>query len=283
MKALSASGAWILTLAVTALGILVTAFLGFAGGQDQIPPFLKGATYTTSARCKACHPVISAAWPQSRHAKLAEAFPWEKPAAEGGQPLPEGQQAPAELVYRHVTGYRPAEGGWAEKGVGCEACHGPGSAHVAGFHGGPRSRLVNKADLTTPEQKVSLCGRCHGQYSVGEQRYAADFLPGMDLFQVEGFKLDAPAPGQPFQELNQLLAGRHFRRGVDCLTCHDPHGGKATEHQLRRPVGEVCVSCHAHRQVTMANHAPQAPEGATCATCHLPDGQHQIITPAVGE
>ncbi len=275
--------AWSVTVLATAIGILCTALLSVAQDEDQTPAFLRGATYTGSPRCSGCHPVKTAAWQKSLHGKLSAGLPWEQTAAEGEEPKPAPEPPTADLVYRYVTGYRAAEGTWVEKGIGCEACHGPGSAHVAGFHGGPKSRLVARADLPTLGQSVSLCGRCHGQYAVGEQRYAADFLPGMDLAKLEGFRLDQAEGAKPFQQLNQLAAGQHLARGVTCLSCHDPHGDTGREHQLNRPVEQICTSCHAHRGMTVAQHAPQAPEGATCATCHMAEGNHMISRAAAPE
>src|SRR5215475_2843360 len=52
----------------------------------------------------------------------------------------------------------------AHKGVewhGCEACHGPGKAHVDG--GGDKSKIFTFKDAT-PQQTSSRCLRCH-QYT----------------------------------------------------------------------------------------------------------------------
>ena len=263
-------GAWWLAPAVTALGVLVTAWLSGAQEAPELPAYLNDATYITSAKCKMCHKAPHTLWAETEHAKNAET----------GCPAPaEGEAPAAEMVYRYVTGYKSADGTSAEKGTGCEACHGPGSAHMAAKADQRKALIVKGADLTTTGQKVSLCGRCHGQYTIGDKRYADGFLPGMDLFQIEGFTLDPVVPDKPLQQLNELSGSKHFENGVVCLTCHDGgHGENLAEHQLRKPIVDLCVECHEGK--TMAAHAPDAEAGATCATCHMPNGQHLFTTPA---
>lgn len=295
---------WIITLAVIALGILIAGLVsGAEEEQVPLPAYLQEAKYITSAKCKLCHKPVYTAWAETQHAKNVETGPWATPAAEGTTPPAEGQDTasagacceatpaaegttpsdqgqapPPELVYRYVTGFNPADGTWAEKGTACEACHGPGSAHMAAKADERKAMIVNPGNLPTMGQKVSLCGSCHGQYSIGDQRYAPGFLPGMDLFKIEGFQLDPPDPAKQFDQLNQLKQSKHFENGVDCLTCHDGHSDQPQAHQLRKPVIELCTGCHQDKQ--MATHAPQAAEGDTCATCHMPGGQHLFAVPA---
>jgi hypothetical protein len=85
-----------------------------------------GQTYTGAKRCAACHFKQHANWKKSKHATGA----WEN--------LPAKYRRDAECLKCHVTGYGVA-GGYAAGtptdvlqnllGVGCEACHGPGSKH----------------------------------------------------------------------------------------------------------------------------------------------------------
>ena len=229
MRTLRYSGAWILVLAVITLGVLTTGLMSVAEDQDQLPAYLKDAKYITSAKCKLCHKPKYNEWAATQHAKHTE----HTEHTEGGQ-------APAETAYRHVTGFNPDDGTYAEKGTACEACH--------------------------------------GQYSIGDKRYAAGFLPGMDLFKMEGFKLDPVVPGKPLEQLNELSGSKHFANDVVCFTCHYAHSDTPQEHQLRKPIIELCTDCHKDKQ--MATHAPQAAAGSTCATCHMPNGQHLFTQPA---
>lgn len=269
MKAIGSSAAWFLTLFAVMLGVAITALVSSAEDQTELPAYLKDAKYITSAKCKMCHKTQYNLWAETKHAKNAET----------GCPAPaEGQAPAAEVVYRYVTGYNSADGTYAEKGTACEACHGPGSAHFAAKADQRKALIVNPANLTTTGQKLSLCGRCHGQYTIGDKRYADGFVPGMDLLKLDGFKLDAVVPDKPMQQLNEMSGSKHFENGVVCLTCHDAHNEKPLEHQLRQPIIDLCTGCH--KDKTMAAHAPGAAAGDTCATCHMPQGQHLFTKPA---
>jgi predicted CXXCH cytochrome family protein len=234
-----------------------------------LPEYLKTATYITSARCKMCHNKAPEAswtnWSATKHAVIAAALPWEANKDKPEKPTPE-------VAARHTTGYNAAANTWAEKGIACEACHGPGSAHMKAGKDDRAKTIMSPAKLATAAQQVSVCGQCHGQYSIGDKRFAAGFKPGMDLFAMEGFKLDEVKAEQKLQQLNELAGSAHFKEGVTCTSCHASHPEKANAHQLKAPVVELCNGCH--KDQTMAAHAPNAKEGDTCATCHMPDGAH---------
>ncbi|MHB9130087.1 MAG: cytochrome c3 family protein [Armatimonadota bacterium] len=259
---------WKLVIVITAILVGLLASIAISA-QVELPKYLATAKYITSTKCKLCHKAQYAAWDKTKHASFKTACPWE--ADKTKAPAPED-------VYRHVTGFNPATNTWAEKGVSCEACHGPGSAHMPAPKDQRKATIIMPDDLATPGQKASVCGRCHGQYTVDGKRYAAKFLPGMDLAKMEGIKFDEVQPGKPMQELNELMTSKHYAKGVVCTTCHVSHDPAATApHQLKKPVTEQCMSCH--KDITMANHAPKAPADATCATCHMPKGAHTFVAP----
>lgn len=93
------------------------------------PPALQapkpGALYLGSPTCAACHPQEAAQWQSSAHAHALDTLMARQKGYD-----------PACLAC-HTTGFgRP--GGFARHaddghlaGLGCEACHGPGSLHVA--------------------------------------------------------------------------------------------------------------------------------------------------------
>jgi len=128
-------------------------------------------------------------------------------------------------------------------------------------------------ELETPRQKLSVCGRCHGEYTVGDQPFAAEFKTGDDLFAREDFKLaEITTPG-PFQQLNELESSKHGEHDVTCITCHTSHEETEAKPQLRQAMPELCLQCHGEEHpCTVAPE--QIPEGATCATCHMPEGRH---------
>ncbi len=96
---------------------------------SPLPPFLgvsrASATYVGSASCAACHPGPSEVWASSRHASARDIL------------VQRGRGYDPDCLPCHVTGMLHP-GGFSgmkqtpELGrVGCEACHGPASDHLA--------------------------------------------------------------------------------------------------------------------------------------------------------
>ncbi len=197
----------------------------------------------------------------------------------------------------HVTagdiGFDTASGtyrtSWVDPGAGCEACHGPGEAHVEAARAGRGGEgILGLAELESPGQ-VEVCGSCHALSFPFESRWGGNrpYRPG-DRFQAAFLPLLRPQESEPFtllthadrtprsgvmeyQGLTQSLC--FLRGGATCSTCHDPHGGAAA-HALRAPAGsaDLCAGCH--QDVVAAgekhsHHAAGKPGGA-CVDCHMP-------------
>ncbi len=83
----------------------------------------------------------------------------------------------------HVTGYIPTDG-YAELGITCEACHGPGKKHV---------KSSDPADIVNPnnlfidpelsQRRDMICEGCHttGHDMTGEFKFPLNFQPGDDI------------------------------------------------------------------------------------------------------
>lgn len=97
-------------------------------------PAPDGLTYVGSAACQGCHPNDYAVWERSKHAAAwATLERAEQDADRYGWPVTHYP----DCVSCHVVGYRQ-QGGFVThadtphlSAVGCERCHGPGSAHAA--------------------------------------------------------------------------------------------------------------------------------------------------------
>jgi len=178
----------------------------------------------------------------------------------------------------HSTGYDPATGKWASLGVGCEMCHGPGSAHTGSKD--KQGSIVRPQSLT-PDRQAMICGRCHsfGKSKDGAHPFASDFRPGDDLDQRFDLAQEVPkgVPNAQYNEL-RLGGGKHLASGTVCTVCHDPHGTGAG--QLRVPQGQLCLSeaCHGGK-LTGSQHSKQAPQAASCSICHMPGGKHVFVLP----
>ncbi len=168
---------------------------------------------------------------------------------------------------------------------GCEACHGPGKAHVDG--GGDKTKIFTFKDATAKDVSVR-CLRCH---EYGEEH--ANFGRSVHL-QNNVSCVDCHSPHHPkerqrlmreaqpqlcygcHQEVKQLF-NRTFHHRVNeglvrCTDCHNPHGGNLTR-QLRASNNQdlVCFKCHADKAGPFVfEHQAVKIEG--CTSCHIPHG-----------
>ena len=181
-----------------------------------------------------------------------------------------------------------ALGGTGTEAVGCEACHGPGSKHVAeegdGFILGVEQLSGLDEDL-----QVAMCTRCHTVQATywpggphdgsgtgcaschGDQvhfvgtavRAAAEFRNRAEFClqchpdQVDDFRL-------PFH--HRVLEGR-----LDCEDCHDPHRG--FDESAWNGLNAVCLNCHEEVAGPFI-YQHDGVEGEDCLLCHRPHGSN---------
>jgi Cytochrome c554 and c-prime len=141
-------------------------------------------------------------------------------------------------------------------GVTCEACHGPGRAHVSAMErGGDRARaagtIFNPRTLDATDS-VDLCGACHATF--------------WDV-QLAGERGIAALRSQPFR----LQSSRCWTgdRRLACVSCHDPHAPLVRDASFYDP---RCLACHLQQSAgdTTSNVrvCPVATTG--CVRCHMP-------------
>ncbi len=193
----------------------------------------------------------------------------------------------------HATGYEKRfnrESGTyastqAEIGVGCEACHGPGAAHLDWVAGkavepGPGGAGFTMNFARGAEATVQQCAGCHSRR---EAHGDGNPLPGTAYHDAYTLALLRPgqyeADGQILDEVfdyGSFLQSRMYARGVSCTDCHEPHSGA-----LRAEGNAVCAQCHSPagnpRFPTLreaeydspAHHFHPPGEGAQCKNCHM--------------
>ena len=199
---------------------------------------------------------------------------------------------------------------WSEIDVSCEACHGPGAAHVAWAKkakADPRSPEADAEDslarglvldlrseriewvidpatgiakpATPPKShtQIEMCARCHARRS---QLYE-DSVPGKPLLEThkpalleEGLYFADGQQEEEVYEYGSFLQSRMYAMGVACGNCHDPHSGK-----IEGAADETCKHCHAPERFATPEHHHHKLDGkgASCVECHMPTRDYMVI------
>ena len=189
---------------------------------------------------------------------------------------------------------------WAEISVGCEACHGQGSAHAAwardqqswwpfgkreDLNKGLPVRFDERRDLTWPidsqtgtahrsaapvmlRKEVETCGLCHARRG----GFHEDWIPGQWLSQthvVEPLARSTYHVDGQIRDVEEpynyapFKQSRMFAAGVTCSDCHEPHSAKLRASRRRRLPAMPCL-----RQVRRYQSSPPC-RGGSAANLHF--------------
>ena len=175
-----------------------------------------------------------------------------------GQPM-QLRDGVVRCLYCHVTQSRafrdpppePRPGPEAaDKGIGCERCHGPGSNHVAAVKRGfPDPAIVNAGNASAPAI-VAQCADCH--------------IVGLrdEILAAPENSMYVRSPGAT------LTVSRCYTESgeaMSCLTCHDPH---RDDNQPAPYYEAKCLGCHSAKTATQT-HCRVNPT-KDCLKCHMP-------------
>jgi hypothetical protein len=177
--------------------------------------------------------------------------------------------------------------------IGCEKCHGPGSAHAGA--GGDAQLIVNPKYLTAQSAREA-CGQCHtnavtsvspaglgyafnSQASVG----GGNFIPGVHV--LSDF-LNITAYGDPsiywpsgfpnidhaqYQDMSGSAHANNNYEKVTCDDCHDAHGGTGGPNQFQRDDPQS-----GDQYVFQANQSAVR-DDVSCLGCHAAHGSFAAV------
>jgi tetratricopeptide (TPR) repeat protein len=175
----------------------------------------------------------------------------------------------------------------AERGVGCETCHGPMADHNAWQAEHPNQTGDPTVRKISRESMFSACAQCHSRR--GE--LTGDFRPPEDYFdhhhlaipdETDLFYADGQIRDEDY-EVTAFLGSKMHAAGVRCVDCHEPHSAKP------RVAGNyLCLTCHygplPAANTNALNTQPVGPRidpethsrhkvgtrGDFCTDCHMP-------------
>lgn len=184
----------------------------------------------------------------------------------------------------------PHAHGMAKKGevpsTVCESCHGDGKAHIEG--GGDKEKIykpvgvagANKTCLLCHDiatDKISRHGGVHANsatvncltcHSIHTPEIHAPHL----LAKKQLALCDTCHMTQVASFRNKPFAHRLGRGGMECASCHEPHGLPGRDNLRTTRAGELpCLTCHADKRGPFVFQHGAFAVG-DCITCHEPHG-----------
>jgi len=176
---------------------------------------------------------------------------------------------------------------WSEMGVGCEACHGPGAAHLAAKGKDRKKTIFNPANVSIQAQS-KVCGYCHirlenEQYRTAQGNPREDLpAPGIGgsykagedwaIWYPEHVTIPGVQPDRPFTaeykgDLKGMFMIDEFAKANNIFEEAKHHqeyqGFLQSQHYKSGKMS--CVTCHSPHA---GKGKPKKIAAASCITCH---------------
>jgi len=182
-----------------------------------------------------------------------------------------------------------------ELNIGCENCHGPGSAHVKSAKAQKSATIVNPRKLAA-ERATVICNQCHSRPQgnlkndqpvskenrmlipgISRNEYLINHTTVEDAAQKD-FWSDGVHSKSHHQQGTDLIRSKKYineNHLMSCVDCHEPHGKSGVKHQLRQEVRDgknsLCASCHkgVETKTHTATKVGMEHEKINCVDCHV--------------
>ncbi|PRY26807.1 cytochrome c554/c'-like protein [Aliiruegeria haliotis] len=225
-----------------------------------------------------------------QHLPASDAFHWTGPYKTWNNRCAECHATNYERNYDPRN--RQYSSTMSEIGVGCEACHGPGAAHLAWAETESQpddwpwdglSDFGFTIDYAPgdAETEIQQCAACHARRGPFLGGSPVPGTPFHDAYRLSPLRSPHYHPdGQILDEVyvyGSFLQSTMYQKGVVCSDCHDVHAAK---HHLEG--NGVCLTCHSPAgnpdfpslkiadYDTPEHHFHESgSEGAQCKACHM--------------
>ncbi len=153
--------------------------------------------------------------------------------------------------------------------VSCEACHGPGGAHMNWANrerplGNPGIQILGADRI----EQFNQCAGCHAR----RVKLSEVMKPGVafdDQFRLQTVNSEFYHPDGQIKEedyvFGSFVQSKMFAKGVKCSDCHNVHS-----QELKFAGNALCMQCHTSNYDSQAHHFHQdETKSAQCVSCHM--------------
>ena len=234
-------------------------------------------------QCQQCHTLEVESFPQNIHGKSAK-FLKDDRAADCLVCHKNGEKH-AETSSRTKTGEdpgNPAKMPAARANETCLQCH-DRDRYLFDWKGGKHDRN----DMS--------CMSCHGVHHI---KFSEGIAASRKRAEMEGqtlglrdtmvpdnmlvsltveetcFRCHTDKRKSMFQRSTHLFRTENHSMKVNCVSCHNPHGGEGRKMLQAASTNQLCYQCHAEKRGPFLwEHDPVQED---CSTCHTPHGSNNI-------
>ena len=234
--------------------LLLSVLTVTAYAEDTDPAEEAVAEYKGEATCRACHALETEHWGDTIHAQVF-------------------RKNPRTALERRS----------------CEACHGPGSAHMKSPEDPSKILGFTRESGREIAEMNAACLQCHqsgprvhwlGSIHESEDLACSDCHNPMTRTSTRGLLREStiratcftchPAQRAEFRKRSHMPL--HEGR-IECTDCHQPHGSVTDPLLAAESNFQLCTGCHADKRGPFLwEHAPVV---ESCANCHLPHGSNR--------